>query len=55
MKWEYKILENYYGNEFELNMLGNDGWEVVCANETYHRGAFRILLKRQKPEKQCST
>lgn len=50
MKWEYKILDDYSGNEFTLNMLGNDGWEVVMAHEGYYRGFLKVLLKRPKPE-----
>lgn len=55
MKWEYKIIDDYSGNEFSLNMPGEDGWEVVSAHESFRMGFFKILLKRPKPEKPCST
>lgn len=51
-KWEYKLI--WFGlnglkmSEFEteLNKLGDDGWEVICATETSH--TTRVLLKRRK-------
>lgn len=51
-KWEYKKL--WFGlnglkmSEFEteLNKLGDDGWEVICATELDQ--GLRVLLKRRK-------
>ena len=52
-KWEYKYV--YFGGinglkmldfETEMNKLGDEGWEIICATET-ERGT-RVFLKRRK-------
>lgn len=50
VKWEYKIVENRkLLNEDDLNMYGENGWELVCINyETPF--AINFYFKRIKHE-----
>ena len=51
-KWEYKVLKEGIGLkgfnadeiEEELNLWGDEGWEVIVATRT--QGEFVIVLKR---------
>lgn len=37
--WEYKIVDNYYTTEAELNVLGEEGWELIeiCYHKLYFK------------------
>ena len=49
MWWEYKIIETGDGgnpdDEYEMNELGRDGWELVTV-KIEHTGAERWYFKR---------
>ena len=54
-KWEYKKIGNV--NEKELNMLGEQGWEVTGivshpagANETYLKRPKQVQTQQRAPE-----
>ena len=42
-RFEYKIISNQIGMEYELNRLGNDGWELVSVGG----GGAVLYLKRE--------
>jgi hypothetical protein len=51
-KWEYKTtqIEDYY-SEKELNIIGDDGWELVQVNFTHVGGSSQVcfgIFKRPK-------
>lgn len=50
MKWEYKVLENVLPTE--LNILGQDGWELVSVVSRPPVGNVTAYLKREYVKKE---
>lgn len=63
MKWEYKVIYSlkpgydcdgrYHGEtpgEHELNMLGEDGWELVCSQPEWGNDAPSLIFKRPRKD-----
>lgn len=50
MKWEYKVLENVL--PAELNILGQDGWELVSVVSRPPVGNVTAYLKREYVKKE---
>lgn len=47
MKWEYKQLEEYGPDEYTLDRLGDEGWELVTVIRKHvDGGAFVFYFKR---------
>jgi len=52
MKWEYKEQKGYLA-EYELNQLGEDGWELITYQSWgsfFDSGCFYIFKRQMKEE-----
>lgn len=54
MKYEYKIIEDQYDgscdNEYELNELGKEGWELCAIKVSHWTGNSFFYFKREIKE-----
>lgn len=47
MKYEYKPIETLNLGEREMNLLGQDGWELVCHDNYQHCYIFKRSLENK--------
>lgn len=49
MKWEYKLIRSGLDNpypEFDIQMAGKDGWELVTVNSNESHTRYYFYFKR---------
>ena len=45
-KFEYKIIHSL--NQYELNIMGDDGWELISIQYVNETGKYWFYFKREK-------
>lgn len=51
LTWQY-LVKTEWLSEKALNLLGEDGWELVIANHFYQNGQYEYWFKRPRQSPQ---
>lgn len=46
--WQYKVVSSYKIEEEYLNILGSQGWDLVCSYTDKHYGFNYLVFKQEK-------